>query len=87
MVEKPIKRSERAAQGNTDGQTEGTAPRESRTERNDRRDNGRGQNRGKGRGDRKDAPPPVPLAFVRGPKPKPKVVSFLGLVPALEEAL
>jgi len=73
MVEKPIKRSERAAQSNAEDQSETQAPRESRGDRSNRRGDRKGQGRGKGRGDRKDAPPPVPLAFVRGPKPQRKV--------------
>lgn len=63
MVERPIKKSERAQN------SEAGAPQSEKRSGN-RRSKGKGRKGGRGR-DERDRKPPVPPALMRGPKPQP----------------
>lgn len=70
MVERPIKKSERAARE----AQEGNSDREGRSnERRDRDRKGRKGGKGRDRRDREEKKPAVSPALMRGPKPQAKV--------------
>ncbi len=64
MVERPIKRSEQTASAGSQGSEA------SSEERNDRRDRKKGKGKSDLKGDQEK--PPVNLALMRGPRPKPE---------------
>lgn len=68
MVERPIKKSERVGRDDEPKQSDRKDQGDRSAPRRDRKDKG---GRGKGHGDREERKPDIPLALVRGPKPKP----------------
>jgi hypothetical protein len=68
MVERPIKKSERVGRDDEPKQSDRKDQGDTSAPRRDHKEKG---GRGKGRGDREERKPDIPLALVRGPKPKP----------------